>query len=44
VENPGITTYVVENLPAGTWHFAATAYDTAGMESDYSNAGSKTIL
>jgi hypothetical protein len=44
ITNPGITSYVVENLPAGTWYFAATAYDTAGMESDYSNAGSKTIL
>jgi hypothetical protein len=44
ITNPGITTYVVENLPAGTWYFAATAYDTAGLESDYSNAGSKTIL
>ena len=43
IANPGITSAVIENLPAGTWYFAATAYDTAGLESDYSNVGSKAI-
>lgn len=43
VNNPGITTYVVENLTPATWYFAATAYDADGMESSFSNSASKTI-
>jgi putative Ig domain-containing protein len=43
VPNPGITTYVVDNLSNGTYYFVATAYDTNGLESDYSPPGSKTI-
>lgn len=43
VPNPGVTTYVVANLPAGTYYFVATAYDASGAESDYSPAASKTI-
>jgi hypothetical protein len=43
VGNPGITTYVVDNLSSGTWYFATTAYDANGLESDYSNVASKTI-
>lgn len=36
--------YVVGNLIAGnTYYFAATAYDTAANESDYSNEVSKLI-
>ncbi len=41
--NAGLTTYVVENLPPGTWYFSATAYDANGAESDYSSVVSKTI-
>jgi hypothetical protein len=41
--NPGLTTYVVENLGAGTWYFVTTAYDAAGNESGYSTEASKTI-
>jgi hypothetical protein len=43
VPNPGITTYVVDNLSSGTWYFVATAYDANGLESDYTSPGSKTI-
>ncbi|MCU0977240.1 MAG: putative Ig domain-containing protein [Steroidobacteraceae bacterium] len=43
IGNAGITSAVIEGLAPGTWYFAATAYDTAGVESDYSNVGSKTI-
>jgi hypothetical protein len=32
-----LTTYTFANLPAGTYYFAVTAYDTAGFESGYSN-------
>jgi hypothetical protein len=35
---------VVENLLPGTYFFAATALNAAGVESAMSNAASKTIL
>lgn len=38
-----VTTHTVLNLPAGTWYFAATAYDAAGNESGYSNEVFKTL-
>jgi hypothetical protein len=41
--NPGLTTYVIANLSAGTYYFAVKAYTTANVESDLSNVGSKTI-
>jgi len=34
ISNPGLTSYVVENLSPGTWWFTMTAYDSAGLESD----------
>lgn len=37
INNPGITTYLVENLVSGNWYFALAAYDSAGIESDRSN-------
>ena len=44
VTDPTITSYVVTNLPAGaTYYFAATAYDSDGIESSDSAEGSKTI-
>ena len=43
VPNPGVTTYVVADLPAGQYYFVATAYDTTGAESSYSPVASKTI-
>jgi putative Ig domain-containing protein len=36
VSNAGITTYVVENLNAGKYYFAVTAYNSAGQESSLS--------
>lgn len=44
IDNPGITTYLLDNLSPGTWHFVVTAFDGSGNESEYSNAASKTIL
>jgi hypothetical protein len=38
-----VTTYTITNLPAGTYYFAVTAYNTAGLESGYSNEVSTTI-
>jgi hypothetical protein len=33
IMSPGVTTYVVENLASGTYYFAATAVNAAGVES-----------
>jgi len=43
INNPGTTTYVVENLGPGTYYFATTAIASDGLESTYSNEASKTI-
>jgi pyruvate/2-oxoglutarate dehydrogenase complex dihydrolipoamide acyltransferase (E2) component len=38
LDNPGLSRYVVENLVQGTWYFAMTAYDQAGLQSSPSPA------
>jgi hypothetical protein len=43
VTNPGLTTYVVQNLPAGTYYFAVTAYNTSGRESSLSGEVSTQV-
>lgn len=44
VSNPGVATYVVQNLPAGsTYYFAVTAYNSAGTESLLSDEVSATL-
>jgi hypothetical protein len=43
VNNPGITTYVVENLTPNTYYFAVKAFNSVGVESTWSNSASKTI-
>lgn len=43
VNNPGITSYVIDNLAPGTYVFAAKAVNSAGVESQFSNTASKTI-
>ena len=39
IPNPGIATYVVDGLLAGSYHFVTTAYALSGIESDFSNVG-----
>jgi Fibronectin type III domain/Putative Ig domain len=41
--NPGLTSYVIENLAAGTYYFGVTAYNSAGGTSAVSGIVSKTI-
>jgi hypothetical protein len=36
VSNPGSTSYVINNLSAGTWYFAIKSYDTNSVESSSS--------
>jgi len=43
LDNPGLTTHVVENLAPGTYEFVATSFNTAGVESSYSNPATKTV-
>jgi hypothetical protein len=43
IPNPGIATYVVDQLSPGTYYLVATAYDSSGMESEYSNVATETI-
>lgn len=43
VSNPGLTTYVVQNLPSGTYYFAVTAYNSAGKESSLSGEVSTQV-
>lgn len=37
IDNPGIAAYVIEGLTANTYYFVATAINSSGMESDFSN-------
>jgi hypothetical protein len=41
--NPGLTSYTISNLPAGSYSFAVVAYNTAGETSQYSSVVTKTI-
>ncbi|HVY64859.1 MAG TPA: putative Ig domain-containing protein [Gammaproteobacteria bacterium] len=43
VANPGITSYVVQNLVPNTYYFVMTAVSSGGAESAYSDSVSKTI-
>jgi hypothetical protein len=43
IANPGVTTYVIENLSPGTYFFAVRAYSSAGGESVNSNVASKVV-
>jgi len=38
-----VTSYLVENLKSGVYYFALTSFDSAGLESGFSAAVSKTI-
>jgi hypothetical protein len=43
LDNPGLSSYTVNNLAAGTWYFAVYAVNSSGIESGISNVASKTI-
>ena len=36
LSNPGLSNYVVQNLPAGTYYFAIAAVDSSGAQSSFS--------
>jgi len=41
--NPGLTTYVVDNLPSGKYYFAVTSYNASGAESSLSGEVSTQV-
>ena len=43
IDNPGLSSYVVDNLVPGTYEFVATAFNTSGVESTYSNPATKVL-
>jgi hypothetical protein len=43
VANPGLTSYTISNLGAGTYSFAVVAYNSAGETSQYSSIVTKTV-
>lgn len=43
IDNPSVTTYLVDNLAPGTYEFVATSFNTTGVESDYSSPIVKTV-
>jgi hypothetical protein len=43
ITNPGLTTYTVPNLSAGTWYFALYALSNSGAESVASNTANKIV-
>ena len=43
IANPSIDTFLVEGLTPAAWHFAATAFDSTGVESGFSASVSKMI-
>ncbi len=44
IDNPSVSTYLIENLIPGTYQFVATSINSSGMESAYSNAISRTAM
>lgn len=43
INNESITTYVVENIPSGTYEFVATSFNSSGVESRYSSPATKVV-
>ena len=43
IDNPGMTTYVVDNLVPDTYYFAAKSFNASGIESDFSAESVRTV-
>jgi hypothetical protein len=44
IDNESISTYVVENIPPGTYEFVATSFNQDGVESRYSSPVTKVVM
>lgn len=43
IDNPSVTTYLVDNLSAGQYEFVATSFNASGVESRYSDPATKVV-
>ena len=43
INNPGIASYVVDNLTSNTWYFVSTSFNSTGVESPFSNVATRTV-
>jgi hypothetical protein len=43
IDTGDVRTYTLQNMPAGTYYFAITAYDPAGNETDFSSEVKKAV-
>ena len=43
IDNPSVSTYLIENLLPKTYYIVATAFNSAGVESRYSSMATKTV-
>jgi hypothetical protein len=43
IDNPGLSSYTVDQLTPATWHFVVTAVNSNGVQSRFSNSASKPI-
>lgn len=43
INNPGLTSYLIEDLASSDWYFVMTSFNSAGTESSYSIEVNKTI-
>jgi hypothetical protein len=43
INNPGLSSYLVENLASADWYFVMTSFSDSGIEGNYSTEVSKTI-
>lgn len=43
IENAGLSAYVIDKLPSGTWYFGVKSFNSSGTRSALSNVTSKTI-
>lgn len=44
INNPGVVSYLVNNLPPGDWYFRVTAFDRGGAESAPSEEAHRRIM
>lgn len=44
INTPGLTAYVLENLTPATYYIVATAINSSGVESQFSNEASREVL